>query len=417
MRPWLVIFLVGLAFAVQAPAQTRPSPSPAPSDAPPPAAERTTGSDTYSDGAADPGRIRQRDVAIARMGRTEFVVSLPLAQADAGIAALTGSGASLLRLRDLDSFGVRISVFDLRGLSLTEARARIDAVAAGALVDANHVYRYAQGGAPRIYAPALIGERAQRCRLGSAPRLGMIDGPVDTEHPALRSARIVRQSALLPGQQPGNMRHGTAVAGLLVGVDGGCTFTGFASGATLYAAAAFGRDRRAGGVVADVDRIAAALDWMLAARVQVINMSFAGPRNAVLERLLEQAAARGAVLVAAAGNDGRDGIAFPASAEPVIAVTAVDAALRLYRRANRGDGVELAAPGVDLFVAEGRGGAYVSGTSYAAPIVSALAARHLALGAGSASAVRERLRASARTLGDGPRDPRFGWGLVRTPGC
>ncbi len=122
-------------------------------------------------------------------------------------------------------------------------------------------------------------------------------------------------------------------------------------------------------------------------------------------------------MIAASGNDNTGRSALPAAAPEVIAVTAVDAELRPYRRANRGRHIEFAAPGVDLWTAKGGGGGYVTGTSFAAPIVTALAAR---LGAGASigiTGLRARLAESAQDLGAPGRDTRTGWGLVRAQGC
>src|SRR3546814_20736826 len=64
------------------------------------------------------------------------------------------------------------------------------------------------------------------------------------------------------------------------------------------------------------------------------------------------------LLVAAAGNEGPHAApVFPAGYPSVLAVTAVDASLQPYRHANRGDYIDLAAPGVDFWSArssEGR---------------------------------------------------------------
>jgi subtilisin family serine protease len=121
-------------------------------------------------------------------------------------------------------------------------------------------------------------------------------------------------------------------------------------------------------------------------------------------------------MIAAAGNDGRERAAYPAAHPSVIAVTAVDAAFRRYRDANYGDHIEFSAPGVDIYVASSRGGNYASGTSYAAPIVTALAARLGAGGGLSLTQIRDRLRGSAVDLGPDGFDSEFGWGLVRG-GC
>src|SRR3546814_4413372 len=95
---------------------------------------------------------------------------------------------------------------------------------------------------------------------------------------------------------------------------------------------------------------------------------------------VERARAGGMRLVAAAGNEGPHAApVFPAGYPSVLAVTAVDASLQPYRHANRGDYIDLAAPGVDVWSARrGQGGRYNSGTSFAAPFVAAAAALVLA---------------------------------------
>ena len=204
--------------------------------------------------------------------------------------------------------------------------------------------------------------------------------------------------------------HGTAVAALIAG---GGDFAGFAQGAQILAADAFAAER--GGGAADVDRIAGALDWTLRGGADVVNMSFAGPPNTVLAEILSLAAQR-TLLVAATGNSGSEASLWPAASRHVIAVTAIDAARRGYRKATTGPQVEIAAPGVDVWIAKGSGGGYASGTSYAAPVVTAFAARLLAQGR-SRAAVRAALASTAVDLGPAGRDTRFGHGLVLAPGC
>ncbi|MEZ5713867.1 MAG: S8 family serine peptidase [Paracoccaceae bacterium] len=358
--------------------------------------------------------VRASDIAYTS-GRPEYIAVGPQRQVAALARALTQGGARVLRTRDLPSMRQQALVVDLQdGLSFNAMLRLARQVAPQTGVDRHMIYRYA--GSPRLYAPAMLGQEAGKaCPLGRAVPVGLIDGPVDPGHPALARAQITRHSVLDPGDGGAKASHGTAVAGLIVGQDASGALGGFAPGARLYAVAAFAREK--GGEGADVERIALALDWLLGRGVRLINMSFAGPPNDALAVALDAAARRGAVMVAASGNDGKAVAAFPAAAPQVIAVTAVDAARRRYARANYGPYIEFAAPGVDLFVARSASGGYASGTSYAAPIVTALAARLMARGAGSLSSVRAGLRKSAADLGDKGRDPRFGWGMPLLPGC
>lgn len=157
-----------------------------------------------------------------------------------------------------------------------------------------------------------------------------------------------------------------------------------------------------------------ALDWLLEERVELINMSLAGPANRLLQHAVETAVESGVLIVSAAGNGNP---AFPAAYPGVVAVTAVDSRGRVYRQANRGDYVDFAAPGVDVFLAAPYNrGKYYSGTSFATPFVTAalavLISRHPEAGS---DALLRQLSNTARDLGDPGRDPTFGWGLVQVP--
>ncbi|MBF9036439.1 S8 family serine peptidase [Rhodobacterales bacterium HKCCE2091] len=357
--------------------------------------------------------MRGRDRVTAPSGRAEVVVMSPPGQSQAVIDTLSAAGAQLVRYRDYPNLSRRGHFFDFpRGLDVDEARLLLAGPAPGAVVSIHVIYRYAQGG-PRVYAAELVGiTNISACRAGGAV-VGIIDGPVNPGHPALAGASVRVESVLSDGDSPVGPDHGTAVAALIAGQDGSGALAGFAGGARLFAVTAFAREN--GDEGADTERVTAALDRLIGQGVRLVNMSFAGPPNAVMEDILSAAAGRGAVMIAAAGNDGQRFAAYPAGSPNVIAVTAVDAGLNLYRRANTGSHIEFAAPGVDVFVASSGGGRYQSGTSYAAPIVTAIAAR-LAPG-GSLSTVRARLQSASQDLGNPGRDGQFGWGLVHAPGC
>ena len=103
----------------------------------------------------------------------------------------------------------------------------------------------------------------------------------------------------------------------------------------------------------------------------------------------------------------------------VLAVAAVDARGRPYGRNNRGAYITVTAPGVDIWGADARGGeAFWTGTSFAAPFVTATMARDVAQGrARNVNDARARIAASARDLGAPGRDPIFGHGLLQVGGC
>jgi subtilisin family serine protease len=84
---------------------------------------------------------------------------------------------------------------------------------------------------------------------------------------------------------------------------------------------------------------------------QIINMSFAGPKDPLVERGVAATAARGILMVAAAGNAGaKSPPLYPAANPNVIAVSGTDAKEKLFAASNRGNSISIAAPGADIFL-------------------------------------------------------------------
>ncbi|MEL6167934.1 MAG: S8 family serine peptidase [Pseudomonadota bacterium] len=384
--------------------------------APPPEADDRD--DTDDDDDNDRRRSGgSRDVVLSSDGRPEYIISAPVSAAGATRAALIASGVEIDREVFFPGLDRRTFYFDLpQGVRIATVQTTLAQFAPPARLGLHHVYRFAQGSQPRVYAAAMVGAGAPgRCPLPRRVRVGVIDGPVDPDHTALQGVRLTRHSVLPRRTRTPDTSHGTAVAALIAGARGAGPLAGYATGADVIAVSAFARSQS--GEAANLERIGAALDYLVRSGAQIVNMSFAGARNAAFADLLAAAAGRGTILVAAVGNDPRSQATYPAAAPPVIAVTAVDAAGRRYRSATMGAHLDLAAPGVDLFAAKGPGGGYLSGTSYAAPIVTAFAAHLVARGVREPEAVRSRLRAAARDLGRPGPDTEFGFGLVQSPGC
>lgn len=152
---------------------------------------------------------------------------------------------------------------------------------------------------------------------------------------------------------------------------------------------------------------------------RVINLSLGGSSPSQGTRTaIQYAIGKGAVVVAAAGNSGQSGNTplYPAAFPEPIAVAAVDSSLRRAAFSNSGAYVDVAAPGDSIVSAWGSGDAHyawASGTSMAAPHVSAAAALVLAAHPSYTPAqVRERIETTARDLGPSGRDDQYGTGLV-----
>ncbi|WP_192931137.1 S8 family serine peptidase [Gemmobacter serpentinus] len=361
-------------------------------------------------------RATANDVA-APSGAPEYLLAGRAAAMGQAEALLVESGAEVLRRKDLGGLGIRMMAVDLRGtMTLNQLRGALARRGVAAKADKHTVYRAAAGGAVS-YAPGLIGlDPARTCKLGRQVRIGLIDGPVDAAVPALAGVPLRATSVLGTGDHQGSPDHATGIAALIASPGSGAVPAGVAPGAQIFSVVAFART--GGREVARLENIAEALDWLIESRVELINMSLSGPQNDTLAEIIRLADARGIVMLAAAGNGGREGVAYPASDPRVIGITAVDAARRLYRKANFGDGVDFAAPGVDMIVPSARGTAHRSGTSYASGIATAVVAQMMSRGVSGREAVIAGLRGAAEDLGAPGRDPQFGWGLIRVPnGC
>lgn len=307
------------------------------------------------------------------------------------------------------------------GVSVPAGLAKLRQRFPRALFDANHHFTLAQGmELPPSVARASIGWERVPPDCGKGIRIGMIDAAIDVAHPALRGVDLHYRSFATPGRNSGSADHGTAIAALLLGrPDAGRGWGGLLPGVHVAAAAIFEVNDR-GKTVATARALLQAVDWVVGQGVTVLNLSMAGPDNSLIRLATERALQQGLVLVAAAGNGASaTEHAYPAAYPDVIAVTAVSADGRVYPRANRGSYIDFAAPGVRLWTAVPSGGRFQSGTSFAAPYVTSMAALTLAeSGARTVEAVRSRLREDVLDLGAQGRDDVFGWGLVRMhPAC
>ncbi|WP_169801519.1 S8 family serine peptidase [Hydrogenophaga palleronii] len=304
----------------------------------------------------------------------------------------------------------------------TEAQAleQLNARVAPDAFERNHTYRpsQAQAQAQACEGPGCAAQRAigwpdvtaGRCRLHT--RIGMIDTAVDAELSGVAPNSLYMRR-LNGAELASDPAHGSAVAALLAGRRHATP--GLLPHSRLYAADVFSPGA-AGASLASAVRVAEGLDWLITQRVQVINISLAGPPNALLRQAVARTLGQRVLLVAAAGNEGPHAApAYPAAYPGVIAVTAVDEHLQLYPRANRGEHIALAAPGVAVHVPTRDGGAPQTGTSFAAPFVTAVVAMLRERGTVARADVQAALQGSAKDLGAPGHDPLYGWGLVQAP--
>lgn len=229
--------------------------------------------------------------------------------------------------------------------------------------------------------------------------------------------------------------HGTAVAGLIAGVrhDSGLGdgIVGLAYGAKVMAVRVLGH---LGGPVpaCGVGTTISIADGIIYAAdhgAHIINLSLGGTGESQMERdAIDYALEKGCLLVAAAGNEGARDLLFPARYLPVIGVGATDRQDGLADYSNTGKGLDFVAPGglgqgppmalSDLrlawygpdFVADGW--VITSGTSFSAPLVSALAALLVGQGWTDSEGIRLRMIQTAIDLRDPGWDEETGYGRI-----
>jgi hypothetical protein len=327
------------------------------------------------------------------------------------------------------------------GFDAISARQLLREQMPGALSAFNYVYRPyvaamegGAGGVGQPIRPSAIGCSAERCYGPSLINwvpdttscvidigIGVIDTGFDSQHPAFKDRKI-NWSTVLEGESVSVQAwHGTGVLALLSGHPQSST-PGLIPGAAFTATNTFYADGN-GQPATDTTTLIKALKLMDTYKVKVINLSLAGPQDAVLHKHIREMSETGVLFVAAAGNGGPFALpSYPAAYPEVIAVTAVDRNLVGYRHATRGPHIDLAAPGVDIWTAlpDKKEGPQ-TGTSFAVPYVTAAAAAvypkdelvYRGRPLEPKKAVLSRL--TTRDLGPAGRDSIYGQGLLQAP--
>jgi subtilisin family serine protease len=275
--------------------------------------------------------------------------------------------------------------------------------------------------AERCYGPSLIHWVPDPTSCTIEVGVGVIDTGFDSQHPAFKDRKI-NWSTVLEGEHVSVQAwHGTGVLALLSGHPQSST-PGLIPNATFTATDTFYADAN-GQPATDTTTLIKALKLMDSYKVKVVNLSLAGPQDAVLHKQIKDMSETGVLFVAAAGNGGPFALpSYPAAYPEVIAVTAVDRNLIGYRHATRGAHIDLAAPGVDVWTAlpDKKEGPQ-TGTSFAVPYVTAAAAAvypkedlvYRGRPLDPKQAVLSRL--TTRDLGPAGRDSIYGQGLLQAP--
>ena len=267
-------------------------------------------------------------------------------------------------------------------------------------------------------------------------KVAVVDTGIDTTHPDLR---VDGGMNTVLGEDPddfgpGSSSHGTHVAGIIAGRGKPPSgLRGLASRVTLRSYRVFGKNAEG---ASNYD-IIKAIDQAVADGCDLINMSLGGgPLDEAMSAAIEEARAKGTLVIVAAGNEYRSPVSFPASDPMAIAVSAMgrrgtfpkgsteagdisrpygkDRKNFIAAFSNIGPELDLTGPGVGVLSTVSGGYAPMSGTSMACPAVTGFAAKMLSMPGhrnilnmprdqARSDVMAQALLQAAKSLGFGPR--------------
>lgn len=217
---------------------------------------------------------------------------------------------------------------------------------------------------------------------GKGITVAVIDTGMDIDHEDLTGSRFLlakgynsittRNGAAAVNDDNG---HGTHVSGIIAATaDNELGGSGIAPECNIVPIKVF----NSSGSGSSVYTIAG-VNYAISADVDVVNMSLGGVGyDKAYEKAVKTADKKGIVVVAAAGNDGTDCLHYPASYESTVCVASLEHMGYTYFLSyfsNYQDGVDIAAPGTDIYSTTYNGKyGNMSGTSMATPVVSGVVA-------------------------------------------
>lgn len=252
---------------------------------------------------------------------------------------------------------------------------------------------------------------------GKGVTVAVIDTGVDSSNPQLSGAMAGSGKSYVDGAANKDIEgHGTRVAGIIAARPlKGTGFEGIAPDAKILSLRYTGGENKQG----NSKTMSEAISSAVAQGAKIINISSDTSDkedNDTLRNAVAAAVNSGALIIAAAGNDGADGNTdktYPASYPGVLAVAASDRNDERAYFSQSGDFVDVAAPGVDMVsTVPKKGQCTADGTSFAAPYVAGVAALLKEKHSGwTAAQIATRIEETAQRPSRGPNQF-IGWGVV-----
>ncbi|WP_395091223.1 S8 family serine peptidase [Armatimonas sp.] len=251
----------------------------------------------------------------------------------------------------------------------------------------------------------------------SAVIVAVLDTGVQASHPTLSGHLVAGYNAITPSATPEEVAdgvqnqvqgHGTMVSGVIAQL---------APEAKILPVRVLNADGT--GTVFNVVR---GLRWAVSHGASVVNLSFGTPTaSRTLQSAIQDARKAGVVIVASAGNAGKEQRDYPAGFSEAIAVAAVDSTDTKASFSNYGSHITLSAPGTSIRSTYLNSSfATWSGTSFAAPFVAGAAALIRASNPSlDSDKVADALRKSARSVDslNPSYSGKLGKGVLNIPGA
>jgi thermitase len=216
-----------------------------------------------------------------------------------------------------------------------------------------------------------LGAQNDRRDSGHGIKVAVLDTGIDINHESLFGLNYSEVSLLEDGVDAG-IGHGTGIASIIAGQTD--EFLGLAPSSEVLSVKVLNSDG-----VGDSFTIAKGIVLAVDQGADIINLSLGGfSSSAAMDQAIQYAKSKDVLLVSAVGNDGTQGVLYPARHKDVIAVSSVDAKSRVSSFASYGPEVDLAAPGVGIVTAwEDNHFVEFSGTSIATAFVTGALAHEL----------------------------------------
>lgn len=249
---------------------------------------------------------------------------------------------------------------------------------------------------------------------GEGSTIAIIDSGLFTGHVDFNADKLLDGHNYIDnsGDITDNLGHGTFVTSIIAAqTNNNMYIAGVADSASILPLKCF--ETKDDGTI---ENIVNAINDAVASGADVINMSFGSATySRVLEEAVNAAAQAGILLIAAVGNDGTSTLYYPAAYDAVIGVGAVEFIGTIPNFSQKNTSVFVVAPGAPVYGLTPHMDTIIvtTGTSYAAPYVSGMAAIAKQVDSDiSIDSFKKLLLRSSTDNGAPGYDTSYGWGMV-----